>query len=124
MDFDDVLTALRGARGNHVEVSLFLTPEGDEMRALVGHFEGDLSRVTENGIRPGEFVLHFRLSESHKSTRGSLRLRRDTFQRAEEGDVGDDPWTLNVWQRGVRVALEMYRSGEFPPDPDEDDLPF
>jgi hypothetical protein len=129
LDFTDVIDLLEGARRGFVEVFIELSPADEERGALVGTFSGLLEAIAPRTTREGDFWLYVRLSPEHASARGSLILSRTRFQRAEE-DSDDDPMTLTVWQRGVKLRLRLYGPPADEPDnagpagPTHDDIPF
>jgi hypothetical protein len=107
MTFDDVVHRLTHACGAHIEVSIALSPAGDEGRAVVARFEGTLEDLLEGPVRPDELILRVRLDATHKGPRGTVTLHRGTFQRAEEAE-DCEPATLTLWERGAKISLDLY----------------
>jgi hypothetical protein len=109
MTFEDVLWTLQhNARGGFVEVSIYASPAGEDTRALIAHFSGELASIGKSLFRDDEIDVRIQLSETHKMPHGRIALRRSIFQRAEEKEHDDIPWRLTIWQRGVRIAFDIY----------------
>jgi hypothetical protein len=90
MTLDDAIYVLRyGALGGHVEVAIFASPAVEGSQGPIAAFSGELTTLDESLFREGEFDLRIQLSNSHKTPHGRVTLRRETFQKAEEGQEGD-----------------------------------
>ncbi len=112
-----------------MEVDISVSPNGDELRAIVARFEGELEEVVPSRFRDAEVDLRIRLYPDHKTAHGMVRLQRNAFQRGEVEHEADDPWGLKIWQRGVLISLGVYRPGvgdvaKATKTRDADDIPF
>jgi hypothetical protein len=127
LEFDDVLRLVEGSRGGYVEVRVSLSPADEDRSALVAAFSGLLDAVRHR--ESSAPVVEIRLNPDHASfaPKGHVFLNRRTFMRAEEHV--DDPLTLLIWQRGIKLSLELYGPPADAPTPaapaaPRDDTPF
>ena len=125
LDFDDVIEILKDAEGSTCEMSV--APEVTPVEwSNVAHFEGIVGDVDETAHH-GDILI--RILSSPDVRAGWIHLRRARFRSATlEGDE-EPPQTLTVWQRGIRVQLQLWphgtsRSLGAGPAESADDVPF
>ena len=107
---------LESQEANPVAVSVAPVPTPD-VGVDVVHFSGTVERATEDALGDG-VVLHLR---SHPRLPAAMvHVRRGGFRHAELDE--HDPQTLSIWNRGIRLTLELF-GGPPTREASEDDTP-
>jgi len=137
LPFDDVIKILKAAEGTLCGISV--APEVTRIEwSNVLHFEGIMGQVDEHRT-DGDVLIEILSSQGVRSGwsypavgAGWIQLSRTRFRATLEDDPGDEPQTLAIWQRGIRLHLKLWPPGtvrlaapdEALNDAGEDDAPF
>lgn len=135
--FDDVIKILKAAEGRLCGISVAPDVTRIEWSNVV-HFEGIVGRVDEDRT-DGDVLLEILSSQGVRSgwsypavRAGWIQLSRTRFRATLDDDPDDEPQTLAIWQRGIRLQPGLWPPGtvlgagpgEALDDAGDDDVPF
>jgi hypothetical protein len=135
--FDDVIKILKAAKGTLCGISVAPEVTRTEWSNVV-HFEGIVGHVDEERT-DGDVLLEILSSQGVRSgwsypavRAGWIQLNRTRFRATHDDDPDDEPQTLAIWQRRIRLRLELWPPGsvrgagpgEALDDAGDDDVPF
>ena len=114
--FDDVIKILKAAEGTPCGISV--APEVTRIEwSNVVHFEGIVGHMDEDRT-DGDVLLEILSSQGVRSgwsypaaRAGWIQLSRTRFRATLDDDPDDEPQILAIWQRGIRLQLEMWPPG-------------
>lgn len=120
MTFEETLQFLREQQGRWIAVAVGFPRSDEDATDNLASFSGQIGRVRESGARnrPEAWNVWLMAGAEPGPHPGVIRLSRELFGSADvSAQVPDAPgeraesgtmWTLTVWQRGVRMVIDVY----------------
>jgi hypothetical protein len=107
LTFAEVIEILKAAEGTLCEISV--APEVTRLHwSNVVHFAGVVGDVDEDPPG-GDVVLRILSMSSPGMQAGWIQLSRTRFLATRDSDSDDVPQALTIWQRRIRLRLELWR---------------